>query len=68
MKEFDQIPDYVFACLRKDATKQELEQLERWMREDDHASLYRQLQQIDQISSDLKLYHSFDLTTARQKC
>ncbi|MGV8090549.1 MAG: FecR family protein [Mangrovibacterium sp.] len=65
MEKSDQIPEYVFACLRKKATKQELEQLEKWLSQDDNAGLYRQLQQIDQMSADLKLYRSFDPDKAR---
>jgi transmembrane sensor len=67
MKESDQIPEYVFACLAKHATKQELELLEKWLNEPGNALLYRQLRQIDQLSSDLKLYRTIDVNTARGK-
>lgn len=67
MKESDQIPEYVFACLEKKATKQDLELLKEWLCESGNALLYRQLEQIDQLSSDLILYRSFNIPAARGK-
>ena len=67
MKESDQIPGYVFACLEKKATKQDLELLKEWLCESGNALLYRQLKQIDQLSSDLILYRSFNIPAARGK-
>ena len=67
MKEIDQIPDFVFSCLQKKATKEELAQLENWLDEGNHAVLYQQLQQIDQMSFDLKLYRSLNFDKARRK-
>ncbi|HBL74135.1 MAG: hypothetical protein A2W90_22485 [Bacteroidetes bacterium GWF2_42_66] len=67
MKETHQIPDFVFSCLRKTATEQETFLLNEWLIEADNADLYRQLQKIDQISSDLHLYRSFDLASGRRE-
>ncbi len=67
MNKSDQIPEYVFACLAKHANRHEQELLEKWLDECGNALLYRQLQQIDRMSSDLQLYRSFNLTEARRK-
>ncbi len=67
MKEPDEIPGFVFACLEERATKQEKIQLNEWLNKADNATLYRQLHKVDQFSSDLRLYRSFDLFRGRWK-
>lgn len=67
MNENEQIPDYVFACLQNIGTEQEKLLLKQWLIEPSNTKIYSQLQKIDQLSTDLSLYRSFNLETGRKK-
>lgn len=67
MKETNQIPDFVFACLQKMATEHEKLLLDKWINNPGNAELFHQMQKVDRISSDLHLYRSFELSVARKK-
>jgi len=60
------IPDFVFACLQKTSTEQDIEKLNQWLKLDNNAQLYSQLKKIDIISNDYKLYKSFDIYSAEK--
>ena len=64
MNKQKEIPDFVFACLQKKSTEQDIKKLRQWLHEDNNAQLYNQIKKVDILSSDFRLYQSFNILTA----
>jgi len=67
MNKQKEIPDFVFACLQKKSTEQDIKKLRQWLHEDNNAQLYNQIKKVDILSSDFRLYQSFNILTAEKK-
>lgn len=66
-KETIHIPYFVSANIQNTATEEEKLLLAEWLKIPGNAILYNQLRKIDTLSSDVKLYRSFDPVSARKK-
>ena len=60
MKEQNPIPSYVVSVLSGNASVEETEEFNEWLKNPDNEKVFYQMKKVNQISSDLRLYHSFD--------
>jgi ferric-dicitrate binding protein FerR (iron transport regulator) len=65
MKETDQIPEYVFACLNGTADEQQKALAEKWLEQDENRLAFEQITKINKLAGDLKLFERFDLTEGK---
>ncbi|WP_423129525.1 FecR family protein [Gaoshiqia sp. Z1-71] len=61
MKEKNQIPDYMFACLHGQADKEQKDLAEAWLKVAENRLVYEQIIRINKLSDDLKLFERFNL-------
>jgi ferric-dicitrate binding protein FerR (iron transport regulator) len=61
MKETDQIPEYVFACLHDKADEQQKALTAKWLEQDENRHAFEQIAKINKLAGDLKLFERFDL-------
>ncbi|WP_163718674.1 FecR family protein [Mangrovibacterium lignilyticum] len=67
MKNLENIPSYILSSIAGVASEDEKKQLSQWLEMPGNAKAYEQLKQVNEISSDLTLYKSFDRRKALQQ-
>jgi len=63
----DNIPDFVLAYLMGNAENEQKVLAEQWLNKPDNAELFRQLQKIDNLTSELKMLSHFDVQKGKQQ-
>lgn len=67
MKKEDNIPEYLIAYLQGEATEAQTALSLEWLKDSDNLEIFRQLETISQLSSDLAMLPRFDLTSGKQR-
>ena len=61
MKEGNQIPEYVFASIERKANEQESKLTKEWLNNPENQKIYAEIEEINSLSNDLKLFNRFNL-------
>jgi Fe2+-dicitrate sensor, membrane component len=67
MEIYDNIPDFVLAYLMGNAKIEQEELARQWLIEPENAALFKQLQKIENLTSDLQMLSHFDIQTGKQQ-
>jgi len=65
MKEDNQIPEYVYASIQRKADEQQSKLTKEWLDNTENQKIYSEIEQINSLSNDLKLFNRFNLYSGK---
>jgi len=67
MKTYDQIPEYIVAYLHNEASEEQVQLTNEWLKDSENLKIFHDLGKISQLSADLKLLNEFDLQEGKRQ-